>query len=531
MSSSLAVPTGRDASGLVGSVTALALLALVAKGFGFAEKLVLAYYAGTGPVVDAYFTAVNLTFLLFVIADDIMAPVFLVRLVTLREKLGPRAAGVLTRRVLTAAMLVLGGVTTAGALFPEGFVRLLAPGFDFERTDQTVELLRWMFPAGWVLGVSALTYAALNAQDRFAWPALSTTLYKVVLVAGIAAIYPVLGATGIGIAVLVGAVAQLVTQLLGLRRGSSPEEVPGEGRLPAGEWGTMLAMMAPLAVGTLASQAGGFVDNAMGSILKSGSIAALGFARRLVELPILLVPTALGIVAFPRLVRLASTGGGQSVMEMLGRLIVFSLVLFLPLTIMFVLASDSVVAIVFARGRFDASSVAITGLALQCFALGLCAYAIEILIQRTFYATLDMRTPIVVGLLCLAMNVALTVWLTPTFGIVVIPLAVALQKTLKTVVLFAILARRHPGAWSATLRGRLLRLPPCALLFAMVFALHRPLHEIVPWPGKIGMGAALAVAGILGLTVYVLMLSWMRLVSVAEMLAWLRTRVMGGSRG
>ena len=46
----------------------------------------------------------------------------------------------------------------------------------------------------------------------------------------------------------------------------------------------------------------------MGSTLPPGSIASLGYARRLVDLPVLLVPGVLGIVAFPRLARLARRG-------------------------------------------------------------------------------------------------------------------------------------------------------------------------------------------------------------------------------
>jgi putative peptidoglycan lipid II flippase len=97
------------------------------------------------------------------------------------------------------------------------------------------------------------------------------------------------------------------------------------------------------------------------------------------------------------------------------------------------------------------------------------AYALEILVIRAYYATLDFRTPIGVGLVFVSINIAMTISMTPVLGLVAIPIALSVQKTLKVLVLCVILARRHPGRWLPTLVGRLLRITFCAVAFGLIY--------------------------------------------------------------
>ena len=449
---------------------AVMFMILAGKVFGFAEKLALAYFEGTSAAVDAYFTAVAVAFFFFVLVDDIVVPVFLSQYVRVSHDQGQAAADRFFQKVFWTTLLVLATCIVALEVSPSVILKVVAPGFEAERLALSVPLIRLALPAGLLLGLAALTYVVLNANRSFAWPAFGGVAYKAGIFLGILLLLPRLGIRGAGISLLIGAALQLLLHLLGIRwwgtnrGGSDRGGTKASRRAPS-----MVPLMVPLVIGTVAAQISGFVDNAMVSKLTSGSLAALGYARRLVDLPILLVPGVLGIIAFPQFARLAGTGRTGEMMGFLARLIEFCVILFLPLGLLCTFAAPSIVRVVFARGAFGDDAVASTALALSIFSLGMVAYALEILVIRAYYATLDFRTPIGVGLVFVSINIAMTISLTPVLGLVAIPIALSVQKTLKVLVLCLILARRHPGRWLPTLVGRLLRITFCAMAFGLIY--------------------------------------------------------------
>ena len=445
---------------------------LVAKALGFVEKLLLAYYAGVSAEVDAYFTAFGIAFFFFVIIDDILVPVFLARYVLLRERCGSAEAYRFAKRVGVATFMILLPVAVSVGIWAEPLLQLITPGFDAEQRDRTAALIRWILPGGLVMGLAALTYVLLNAHERYAWPALAGAVFKAVTAIGIFLLMREMGIAGAAVAVCAAAVVQFTLHLIGVRLWVRPaiQTIAAGTRAPP-QLRSMILLMIPLAVGTLASQGSSFVDNACGSMLPAGSIAALGYARRLVDLPILLIPGALGIVAFPKLAKLAARHDTRGVMTVTVQLIEFCLIVFLPICAVCLLEPESLVRLTFARGEFGESAVVVTGLALLVFSIGLVAYAIEIPLLRTYYAFQDTLTPTLVGLVFLGINIAMTILLTPRLGIVAIPLALSTQKTLKVLTLLLILVRRFPGAWLSRLLNRAWRIIPCAGVFAIIFAL------------------------------------------------------------
>lgn len=66
------------------------------------------------------------------------------------------------------------------------------------------------------------------------------------------------------------------------------------------------------------------------------------------------------------------------------------------------------VALVFQRGEFDAQSTAETTWALQFYAIALFAHSGLEIVTRAFYAMHDTKTPVMVGVAAMAVNIALS---------------------------------------------------------------------------------------------------------------------------
>lgn len=459
----------------LGSSGGVLLMVALAKVFGFGEKLGLAYFAGASASVDAYFTAVNVAFLLYAMVEDVVAPVFLARYVRIAEEAGPAEGRPFFMRTFCTTGLILLTSVALAELAPKVILHLVAPGFEGRRLAEATALLRITLPGGVFLALTSLTSVTLNAHRRFVLPAFAGVVYKAAIVLGILVMLPSLGIIGAGLSMLTAAAIQLAVHLWGLRRtGETPpspsltaaNQVREPGRAGGATQGT-LRLMAPLFAGAIAAQVSALVDNAWGSTLPPGSLAALGYARRLLDLPILLVPGVIGIVAFPTLARLAAQRQTRDMLSFLSRLMELCAIIFIPITLLFTLDAPTIVGTVFGRGAFDEAAVAKTSAALFFFSLGLVAYAWEILVLRAFYATLDTKTPTLIGLIFVTLHVVMTVTLTPALGLIAIPLALCTQKILKVSCLVAILARRHAGAWVDELRRRLARIGLSSGVFAL----------------------------------------------------------------
>lgn len=458
---------------VITAVTGVALLLVLAKVLGFTEKLVLAHLLGTSAESDAYFAALQISFLLFVVVDDIVVPAFLTQYVHLRTGAGEATARRFFRAVLQTTLLGL--LVAAGLLFlGQGrVVPFLAPGFDSRQTASTLQLLPWTLGAGVLLGLSSMTYAALNAHHRFVGPTATQVAYKLIVVVGLVSLVPSLGLVAAGVTLCIAAGVQLLLQSVLLRRttrGPSPPSDRAEGAVPGRGFGRLIL---PLAVGTVLAQVNGFVDLSRGSTLAEGTLAAIGYARRLIDMPVLLFPGVLGIVAFPYLAEFAARRDEKQLTIILGRLLQACLVVFLPLSALFVLEASPIIAIVFGRGAFQESSVEATAQLLRWFAVGLPFFAVEILVLRAYFALRDTITPVSVGLVFVAINILLTVQLVPRIGAIAIPFALALQKAGKVLVLLALLRHRLASwRWREGLLN-LLRLCLASLVFVALLLLTK----------------------------------------------------------
>jgi putative peptidoglycan lipid II flippase len=105
----------------------------------------------------------------------------------------------------------------------------------------------------------------------------------------------------------------------------------------------------------------------------------------------------------------------------------------------------------FERGLFDADSTALVAWALLWFAVGLVGHAILEVIVRAYYAMFDTRTPVIVGVIAMSLNVILSVLFSAGFSRLGYPphgglaLANSLATGLEVFVLLLLVRKRLGG--------------------------------------------------------------------------------------
>jgi putative peptidoglycan lipid II flippase len=139
-------------------------------------------------------------------------------------------------------------------------------------------------------------------------------------------------------------------------------------------------------------------------------------------------------------------------------------------------------------------------------------------LARAFYARQDTLTPVLAGLVSVAVNTTLAVALAGPLGLPGVGLAIAIGAWLEFAILLVVLKRRVPQLALgpvALVAGRALL--ATALASAVAFALHGGLVLIGDDPpGKVELVVRMAIVGGVGLAVYTLLAVALRIPELAS---------------
>lgn len=304
-------------------------------------------------------------------------------------------------------VLVLFAVVSLVFLVAAGpITSLIVPGFSESQKAITTGLTRVIIIGQLFLVVGAFFVGICQAYQRFIIPALAAVSYTVGIIIGIIFLAPFLGIFGPAYGVIIGAILHVLTQLslvskLGFRY-RFKLDIFNEGIRE------VLRMMSIRTLGIAAEQLNETVGVILASLISTASVTYLTFAQHLQAVPIGLFGATLAQAALPVLSRERTTGEDASFKSTLLTTMHQIMFLSLPAAAMLIVLRIPAVRLVFGASQFDWSSTVLTGTTLAWLAVGLTAQSMNLLLIRGFYALKDTRTPVVVSVLAVAINVLLS---------------------------------------------------------------------------------------------------------------------------
>ena len=433
----------------VKNVALISSLTLVSRLLGVVREQVFATLLGVSLHADAFQIAFRIPNLLRdLFAEGALSAAFVPTYTRTLTEQGSAGAHRLASRLLTFLAVALGLLVLAGIAGAGPLVALLAPGFDAVpgKAELTVRLTRVMMPFLPLVSFAAVAMGMLNAERRFGLPALSPATFNVVAILWGAVLYG-LGlpldqvAFGWAIGTLLGGAAQFAIQLPGLRGLGwrfRPEWAPRDPGLR-----TIGSLMAPATVGLAAVQINIFVNSYFASY-EPGAVSCLGYAFRILYLPIGIFGVAMGTVATSSLARHAAVGDMAGLSRTLRQSTAMLAFLTIPATAGLLVLATPIVRLLYERGAFAAhgDATARTAAALACYSLGLVAYTGVKVLAPAFYALGAPRVPLLASAAAVATNLLVNVLFFRSFGFRSVALGTSLGAWVNAFVLSAGLRRR-----------------------------------------------------------------------------------------
>jgi len=125
-------------------------------------------------------------------------------------------------------------------------------------------------------------------------------------------------------------------------------------------------------------------------------------------LPQGIIAQSVATALFPTLSALAAENKREDMRQIFGTTLQSMLFLTMPATVGLIMWGEPIVRLLLQRGEFNAESTQATVWALQFFALGLISHAILEITTRAFYALRNTRTPVMIAVMAMAINMGLS---------------------------------------------------------------------------------------------------------------------------
>lgn len=501
--------------------------------------------AGAFPAaeLDAFFAANRVSETLFTLmAAGALSSAFIPTFTGLLVKDEKAAAWNLAAslaRLLTLTLLLVAVI--AAILAPQIVRYLLAPGFaaDPALFTLTVDLLRIQLASAVLFGLGGLLVGILNAHRIFLIPQLTAAMYQIGQIFGVLVLARWLGIYGLAWGVVIGSGLYLLIQLptllkllktehrpfARLRVGTSTA-TPSFNTLRTGisaqdvstTHGSLLTdlknplvlqvlrLMGPRVLGASVVQLNFWVNTWLASQMPVGSVAGLVYGFMLMLMAQAVIAQSVAIAVMPTFSAQFALGKKDEMRAALTSALRGVLMLSLPASLGLILLATPIVAMLYQRGEFGAAAAEMTAWALAWYAAGMVGHALYEVLTRAFYAQQDTKTPVVVGVLAMGLNVVLSFVLSTWFRQIGwmphggLALANSLATALEVLILFIILRKRLGGVNGRALLDGLLRFGlAAAAMSACLLAWDQYSAELNPWLvglGGVALGGAVYALGL-----------------------------------
>jgi putative peptidoglycan lipid II flippase len=387
---------------------------------GLARGVVIAHAFGTSANLDSFNSANRITELLFnLVAGGALASAFIPTFTGFLTRDDRHGAWRLASAVVNLVLGVLIAASLLAAVLAPQIVRYvlfaLDPSVPITQFDLTVTLLRTMLPSVAIFGVSGLLMGILNANQVFLVPAIAPAMYSLGMMLGVWLLAPALGIQGLALGTVIGAGLHLLVQLPSVWRLKGRRYFLSLGRRnPAVK--EVIRLMAPRLFGVAIVQLNFIINTIIAMGQPAGSVSSITLAFSLMMMPEMAIAQSIAIASLPTFSEQVARDRRDDMRSSLAATLRSVLFLALPASIGLIVLRRPLVAFLYQRGAFNAISTELVAWALLFYAGGLVFHSVVEIVSRAFYALHDTRTPVLVGVCAMSLNVALSLALSSLFA-------------------------------------------------------------------------------------------------------------------
>ena len=429
---------------LIKSTGTFGFYTIISRLLGYLRDVFIAIFLGTSLLADVFFVAFRIpnTFRRLFAEGTFNAafvPSYTSELEKNKSKSKKFANEIFNLLFLSLLFLVL-----LVEIFMPAFVSFIAPGFveDKIKMDLAIQLTRITFPFLIFVSLSSFFAAILNSHNKFAAASAAPIILNVVLI-----IILIFGkylnddliyfmSYGVSLAGFL----QLIFLYKFVKRFYS---VTFNLRIKINN---KVKFFFKKLLPSIFSSGVTQINILVGTIIASfqaSAVSYLYYADRIYQINLAIAGIAIGVVVLPQLSKHTFLKNKAKIIKIQNKALELSMFLSLPASIALIIGSEEIISSLFGYGSFTIEAVNNSARALYYFGLGLPAFALIKVFSTFFFANHDTKTPFYISLICVILNILISVYYFKSIGFIIIPIATTISSWLNSIILFIYLKNKN----------------------------------------------------------------------------------------
>ncbi len=365
---------------------------LVSRILGYLRDATVAYIFGANPLTDAFFVAWRLPNTLRQLIGEGSFNAAFIPIYTQEEKTSKENARQYASSLFSYYTIILSVITFFVVVFADIFVKIIAPGFvEKGNFQETVNLVRVVFPYLILIGWVSFFMALLNTRNRFFIPAFAPALLNLSFITFAFLFADKVGIYALAYGALAGGVLQVLIQLPLLKKENLILK-PSLKTHP--KLKDTIKRLLPAFASFGVSQFAFVIDTVIASFLVGGAVSYLYYGNRIFLLPMGLFAIGLGNALLVSLSKAFSEKDFNSFNHDVNMGLKLSFFISIPATVGMLVLGKEIIDVLLLRGAFSSEDALFTYYALAGYSLGLTGYALTRPLKSAFFATGDTKTPL-----------------------------------------------------------------------------------------------------------------------------------------
>jgi putative peptidoglycan lipid II flippase len=377
---------------------------LISRIVGLIRQRIFAHYFGSSAEGDAFSAAFRIpNFLQNVFGEGALSASFIPVYAKLLAQDDEKEAARVANAIFSILALVTAVVVLVGVLATPYIVTLIAAGFEEERRELTIRLVRIFFPGAALLVLSAWCLGVLNSHHRFFISYTAPVAWNAAIIGALVFFGSRLDLANLAVATawgsVIGSALQFGVQLpavLRLIHHFRPVLTLGSSHVRQ-----VLNSFFPVFVSRGVVQISAFVDAFLASFLGQGAVVALSYAQSLYTLPVSLFGMSVSAAELPAMSKALGTAGvvAETLRHRLDQGLQRISFFIVPSAVAFFALGDVIAAVLYQTGKFTRDDAVYVWTILAGSSVGLLASTLGRLYSSTYYALQDTRTPLLYAVL------------------------------------------------------------------------------------------------------------------------------------
>jgi putative peptidoglycan lipid II flippase len=523
--------TGTQSASILRSSGVMAVGTLGSRLTGFLRTIAQSYALGALGIAEAYNLSNTLPNVVYNLALGGILTSVIVPLIVNSKKRDADRGEAYEQRMFTLVTALLLGVTVLATLAAVPIVHLYSGSAITGKTEHIAIIFAFFFiPQIFFYGVSSLIGAVLNTRGSFAAP-MWTPIINNFVVIGVLGLYVAMAGldknpatiTGtevdlLGVGTTLGIIAQTAALVPALRKvGFRWQPRTDFHRAEVREIGRMAGWMLCY-IG--ATQVAFLITTKIAGDVASG-ITYYNYAWLLFQLPYAVVGISVITALLPRMSAHASEGRLGLVRTDFSAGIRLASAIVVPCSLVLAVLGPPIAELFLAHGATTPAQGRDMGVVFAVFCLGLLPYMVFQLQLRVFYSLHDSKTPALIGLVTMSVNIAANVIaahsLRNTELVAGLGVGFGLANLLGTAIAWRILSRRVGGLDGRAIGGAVARMYAATVPAAMLALLVSLLVDHVVTGARGAALLAIVLGGGGALLVYVLFARSLRITELTSL--------------